>query len=144
MNRDEMWAKNGVSAETDATVAAWIIQAPWAHPVWHSYWLHVIHLRPLAGGDIGPSVYVPGATHELWLYALNPDADPETVARECKPAQHFLTPINFAAQLVLPDDAGAVDLAAGTARDVLKGLLNPDTDARSQWIERFGDAMVIA
>jgi hypothetical protein len=34
----------------DGGIAGWIIQAPWAHPVWNSYWLHVVHLRSIDRG----------------------------------------------------------------------------------------------
>ena len=34
---------------SDAAVDAWLIEAPWAHPVWHSYLVMLIHLRPIPG-----------------------------------------------------------------------------------------------
>lgn len=37
----------GVSAENDATLVHWVIEARWAHPCWHSYSLVLVHLRPL-------------------------------------------------------------------------------------------------
>jgi hypothetical protein len=132
---------HGKSPEHDAAVASWIVQAPWAHPVWHSYWIHIIHLRPIDRGE-GPvptTFYLPGASHELWLHALNPDLPLEQMIAEGMVS--FLTPMNFAAQLILADDAAAEELARTTVQDVLAGRLNPDTDAVEQWFTRFGDNM---
>lgn len=129
----------------DGAVASWIIQAPWAHPIWNSYWLHVTHLRPIDRGDKGifePTFYLEGATHELWLYALNPEFRAEDIARTVEPFGSCLTPINFAAQLKLDSDAAAAELARKTADDVLRMRLNPDTDFIRQWAERFGANMV--
>src|SRR5215831_4724961 len=55
--------------EDDATLAHWVIEAPWAHPCWHSYSLVLIHLRPMPDGR-ETKFYLPCASHEMWLYAL--------------------------------------------------------------------------
>lgn len=58
-------------ANDDATVAMWVIEARYAHPVWHSYLLVLVHLRPMA--DLRETVfYLQGATHEL-MYLLGHD-----------------------------------------------------------------------
>ena len=35
------------TSRADSSVASWVIRAPWANPLWHSYALHLLHLRPL-------------------------------------------------------------------------------------------------
>lgn len=133
----------GHDPEMDGGVAAWIIQAPWAHPLWHSYWLHIVHLRPIDRGEgpIPTKFYLEGASHEIWLHALNPEIPLAEIVAEAKPHECILTPKNFASQMILESDAAAIDLARDAARDVLEGRLNPDTDAISQWRARFGDNM---
>lgn len=126
----------------DGVVASWIIQAPWAHFLWHSYWLHFVHLRPIERGEgvIPTKFYLEGATHEIWLYALDPEVPLEiSIGNEKMPA--VLTPKNFASQLILESDEAAVELARSTAKDVLEARLNPDTDAIRYWWARFGSNM---
>src|ERR1700674_3928364 len=61
-----------VSNPDDCTIAAWIVHAPWAHPLWHSYHLTLSSLAPTPG--IREAVlYVPGASHELMVWACDPD-----------------------------------------------------------------------
>jgi hypothetical protein len=133
----------GFDPALDGYVASWVIQAPWAHPCWFNYWLHVVHLRPIDRGDgpIETIFYLDGATHEIWLYALNPDVPLAEIVSEAKPHEALLDPKNFASQLKLDSDEAAVDLARETACDILFARLNPDTDAIQQWWDRFGDNM---
>jgi hypothetical protein len=133
---------SGFDPAHDGAVASWIIQAPWAHPVWNSYWLHFVHLRPIDRGEgVIPTIfYLEGATHELWLYALDPETPLEiSIGNEKMPA--VLTPKNFASQLILESDEAAIELARSTAKDVLEARLNPDTDAVRAWWARFGENM---
>src|SRR6185369_6380027 len=64
VNLTTLRKKLGVDPAKDAGLAHWIIEAPWAHPVWHSYVLVLIHLRPLVGFE-KPHLYLDCATHEL-------------------------------------------------------------------------------
>lgn len=123
-----------------ATLVGWIIEVPWAHPLWHSYVLWLIHLRPMADGR--PTLtYLPDASHELHLSALDPDKPRSPViAGDAGPS--VLTPMNFAAQMRKYTDSDAIDRINCAVRDVVDGRLHPDTDFRSQWIERFGDNMM--
>lgn len=133
-----------IKPEEDGTVAFWLIEAPWAHPHWHSYALTCIHLRDIPGHK--PVIYLEGATHEFFILALTVEGDrarlAETgmVGREGAPK--VLLPPNFAAQFIAETDEDAEKLIEDTVKDVCDGTLNPDTDYRSQWIKRFGDAMI--
>lgn len=134
-------ARSGMAAagRTDATVAGWIIAAPWAHPFWHSYRLVLIHLRPMP--DNRPTkFYLPGATHEIWLEALDPD-HPRQSAVDGSPA-HTLRPMNFGAQFIEASDADAAARIASSVKMICDGLLNPDTDAIRQWVALYGDNML--
>lgn len=132
----------GLDPKHDATVSSWIVSAPWAHPFWSDYWVYLCHLRPIDRGDgpIETKNYLEGATHEMWVAALDPGV---------KAAEHgellvprYLTPMNFGAQMIYPSDQVAAQHIEGAVRDVLERRLNPDTDFRRQWIARFGDNMI--
>jgi hypothetical protein len=117
----------------ELTVASWILRVPGAHPFWAFYWIGCVSLKPMAG--VPPAIInLPGATHEILLFALNPEIEP---ALDAEPA--WMEPINFAAQFIEPNDHAAAVRIRATVQDVIDGTLNPDTDARSQWIARFGD-----
>lgn len=129
------------AGRADGGVAAWVIHAPWAHPVWHSYILLLLHLRPVAG--FPPAVvHQPGATHEFHLYALDPDEPTgPVVAGDAKPA--ILTPGNFGAQLIAESDAAAVEkIEAEAIGPIVRHELSPDTDFFSEWVRRFGSSLV--
>jgi hypothetical protein len=130
-------------------ICTWLIEAPYAHPIWHSYALSCIHLRPLP--DLPPPhIVVPGATHEFHLFAIDPRADRSAlIADGCfGPKIRPLVPQNFAAQLKCPalitedSDNEARQLMDDLVHDICNRVINPDTDYRKQWIERFSGAMI--
>jgi hypothetical protein len=120
-------------------LASWILEARWAHPVWHSYFITLVHLRPQAGLP-DAVLYRPDATHEFMLFALDPKQPREPQLREQRAA--ILMPPNFGAQLVEVSDADAIARVDQAIDMVLAGLLNPDTDARQSWVALFGDTMI--
>lgn len=124
----------------DATVCAYVIEAPWAHPFWHSYYFFCVHLRDLPGQSRPPLRKFAEATHEVMLYVLNPDKPRQALVdgRELHPSQSFLTPVNYVGQFVAEDDAMAAGVVDRAVIDICNGLLSPDTDFRSQWVARFG------
>lgn len=133
-----------VAAENDGTVAHWIIEAPWAHPIWHSYSIILVHLRPLAHqrtarGD-KTLIYLDGATHEMWVMAIDPAADRNEIMRRSVMGE-WMTPKNFAAQFIAPSDDGAKDRIAAAVRGICDGMLSPDTDFQNDWKRLFGDNM---
>ena len=120
--------------------AGWLIEAPWAHPLWHSYYLTAMHLRHIEG--MGPAhIYLEGATHEVVLFALQPDKSREPFAQGEDTAQ-LLQPANFIAQWIAKDDDEARDKVFECVNDIVAGKLSPDTDFRSEWIVRFSDSNV--
>jgi hypothetical protein len=130
----------GVKPEQDACLDHWIVEAPWAHPAWHSYSLVLIHLRPMADRR-KTLIYLDGATHELWLYALDPEKDRNPMQKtgivDC-----WLNPKNFSAQFIEISDDLARKRVREAVMSICAGRLNPDTDARQQWIELFGNNMM--
>lgn len=104
-----------------ATVATWWLDCPDQTPFWRHYHLGIVHLRPLAAAAARPPVInIPGATHELILYAVNPEPDPQPDDPRTWQALH---PLNLVEQLQLPDDAAACGLLRQAAQAVVAGLL---------------------
>lgn len=121
-----------------SAIGMWIINAPWAHPLWHSYVMALIHLRHVDG--LGPpSIYLQGATHELFLYALS-IGQPLAPVIEGKAIPIHLEPANYAGQWIAGSDAEAIDKVELAIEEIMRGALSPDTDFRHQWIARFGDS----
>lgn len=121
-------------ARRSLSLTNWIAYVPWAHPIWHSYWITGVALRDVDG--MPPAkINLPGATHEIMVYALDPH---KPIKLDSHP--RLLTPANFVGQFIAADDAAAEALLQQTVQDVLNTRLNPDTDARSQWVARFGDS----
>jgi hypothetical protein len=122
-----------------ACVALWVIEAPSAHPAWHSYVMSLIHLRPIPGLE-PPIMYVADATHEMVLAALDPDKPRQPAIDGCD--LWPLNPPNFAAQFTAENDAAAMAHCEQSVRAIVAGQLSPDTDHTHAWIDRFGDGMV--
>jgi hypothetical protein len=133
--------------DKDGTVGIWMINAPWAHPVWSNYMMLCVHLRPMPGKQRPAVIHKPGATHEVMLYALDPGKPvPVETFEGAELHPKLLTPANFVGQFTI--DADKPEVADQLARELLEsaaikpicaGKLNPDTDASWQWIELFGD-----
>lgn len=115
----------------NATLKAWIISAPWAHPAWHSYEIAVYHLRPDPKFP-ETKLFDPRATHEVVVFALDP-SHPIVVGE----APHILTPANYAEQFHADSDAEAVAYVTKTVQDICDGNFSPDTDFAAAWRIRF-------
>lgn len=114
-----------------AEVRGWIVEAAWAHPMWHSYMVMAVHLRQAEG--FPPAViHLPGATHEVMVYALDPQHT-ATVDR----TPRFLLPANFHGQWIAASDDEAGAKVDACVDEILDGTLSPDTDFRRDWIARF-------
>jgi hypothetical protein len=130
--------------DVDTSVAVWIVEAAWAHPIWHSYVAVLVHLRA-APGVPEPLIYLQGATHEIWLYALAHDRprEPGIRGRE-SPMRHAMEPKQFAAQFIERDDEAAHARVEAALAEVCSGHLSPDSGHHHQleWAVRFGANML--
>lgn len=139
MDLDAIRKFRHISADNDGTLDMWLIEAPWANLAWHSYVIILIHLRPLPDNR-STKFYLDGASHEIWVYALNPDADRNEMLRTGQ--IRFLTPINFASQFIESDDDAARQRVEKAVRMICEGKLSPDTDYIRHWMYLFGDNMI--
>lgn len=132
----------GVSPDQNACICHWVVEAAWAHPAWHSYTIFCQHLRPIKGYDTPVIVHLEGATHEMLVFALDPSKDRESLIKTGIVESRWLQPANFAAQIRSPSDEAANAVIRLAVQEILDGVLSPDTDFRSMWVERFGGNMV--
>lgn len=121
-----------------AEVAEWVVEAPWAHPLWHSYALVLMHLRFMPGSTV--KFHLDGASHELWLMALDPKASRQDMITSAEMVP--LQPMNFAAQIIEPSDDAAVARVEKAVQLICAGRLSPDTDFIRNWVALFGDNML--
>lgn len=118
--------------------ASWIIDAPWAHPVWSQY-VAMLYDLTTPHPDGPPVIYLAGATHEFLLYALDPAHplkrnDPIQKARVTR-----LLPANYGYQFKAESDDAALARVQAIVDDIVAERLSPDTDFRSVWNVRLAD-----
>lgn len=130
----------GKNADQHGGIATWIVEAPWAHPAWHSYLVIALHLRSMPEHET--AIYREGATHEILVFALNPDCNREKLI-ECPILDGaLLLPANFAGQFIEVSDDLARERIKKTVQQICDGVLSPDTDWTREWVKRFGDYML--
>lgn len=123
-----------------AGLATWIINGPY-HPFW-SWWLvGVVHLRELPNAG-PPVIVVPGATHEMVCYTLDPDppagrpAVPDLDRCEAGDLHGglpgLLHPADWVVQFTVPEDRVAVHIAE-LAVDAIVAGDSCDSDYRGAW-----------
>lgn len=122
-----------VRPDQEATLTAWFLCIPSAHPLWQCYLLAVIHLRHIAGVPPAHKRFA-AATHELMVIALDPEHRPNPEDRE---TWRWLTPINVAEQFAVNSDADAIDMGEQFARACVDGYVVVEPagimGARDQW-----------
>lgn len=128
--------RRGVSNDPRASVTlpSWIASAAYAHPMWSHYVILCVALRDIPGVPKA-TVHLAGATHEVMVFALDPDSQPAV-----NDMPRMLHPANFVAQFIEPDDVSAAARVQQAVQDVIDGTLNPDTDFRRAWVDRFGSS----
>lgn len=109
-----------------ASVAYWLLHCPGAHPVWAWYIVACIHLRAEEGlGDAHKAF--PEATHELVVFAVNP----EVALDPAKPVEWManrLTPQNVVQQFQVGTDSDAERVVYALMAAFCDGRLSPDSD----------------
>jgi hypothetical protein len=102
-----------------ASLAGWLIEAPGQSPAWSHYGMSLVHLRPVEGAP-DPVIRIPGATHEILLYALDSEANPKPNDRD---SMRPLLPLNAECQFRVDSDDDAIDLLEGCVRAIVDGIM---------------------
>ncbi|QIG66770.1 hypothetical protein EVB27_100 [Rhizobium phage RHph_TM16] len=116
---------------------AWVIDAPWAHPIWSQYVLWLYDLT--SDFEKPPTIHLPGATHEFMLFALDPE---HPVPRDQPPSETKfkpLTPANYGYQFVADSNQAAEERIQELVDGIVAKKLSPDTDFRSLWDKLLPD-----
>lgn len=120
--------------------ATWLVSAPWAHPLWHSYAFLLYDLTtPLEKPSFKKREDV---THEMLVYAMHPDRKPH-VASDMKDWNLdgcCLRPANHGYQFAAPSHEAAHTRIAALVEMIEGQRLSPDTDFRRDWDSLFADA----
>jgi hypothetical protein len=125
----------------DATVAHWVVEAPWSSQVVHSYSLVLIHLQfNMSGAPVHR--YLPDATHEVGLIAIHPMVERDNMLREPTDVNFWIYPEVFGAQLIEPSDEAAVRRVFRAVELICAGRLSPHPTHVRAWAELFGDNML--
>jgi hypothetical protein len=132
------YAWREIYPNSDVYSVAWIINAPWAHPLWHQYVMALYDLTtPHADGP--PTLHLPDATHEFMLFALDARYPIEKDAPIYAAELRRLVPPNYAYQF----KAESNDAALARVQEIVDGIvaekLSPDTDFRSLWDKLLPD-----
>lgn len=121
---------NPMRGTTD--VARFVLHLPRVTPFWAWYVITVVHLRPMDGAP--PAiVLVEGATHEVLVLAIDPNAGAPGDGwdlDDTTKAPRWLSPLECVRQVTGLVDEGAVELAASLAHAAVDGLYVPDSDRR--------------
>lgn len=140
---NDTWAnrEDHEKVEGSAWGVTWVIQAPWAHPAWSQYVLALFDLTSDTGNP--PILYMPGATHEFQLYALDPnypvsEADRPSAMIE-QDRMRLLSPASHGYQFRAATNYHAADRIQAVVDMIVRHELSPDTDWRMNWDVLFRD-----
>lgn len=112
------------SRDQAACLAVWNLTLPGQSIAWERYTLGVVHLREVVGAR-PVVIHRPGATHEIIVFANDPQLSEERFQRgEAAP----LSPLNHVCQFTTADDVMAVDIAEAMVRRLVDGreIAEPD------------------
>jgi len=112
-----------------SAIGVWFLDAPWCHPMWKQYYVSLIHLGHVEGLGAA-TVVVPGATHELLVFALDPQnqMDPTMLT-----PPKMLTPQNLGQQFQAESPEKAKATISALLKQVCHGTLSVDSDYRRVW-----------
>ena len=115
----------------------WVIDAPWAHPLWSQYVVLLYDLTTVQDGAQMPKVVLEGATHEFMVFAVDPshkiekDADAWDLGRTGQ--LRLLQPANYGYQFIAESNDAATARIQAIVDQIIGESLSPDTDFRSWW-----------
>ncbi len=132
------WRETIERTSKSAWGTSWGIDAPWAHLAWSQYVLYLYDLQTDIG--VAPKLHLPDASHEMLLYAVNPDTPIERDKPLSAQKYALLHPGNYGYQFKAADDAAALARIQAIVDEIVAQRLSPDTDFRSHWNAMFSDA----
>lgn len=132
------------STRAEQTLVMWLLDAPQAHPFWTQYLLSVVMLDDHP--DFPPAnKHFPEATHELFVFALNPDYGPHD-EETLKPFMEkgslpILQPINVVQQFKATGEQ-MKKLVRCAVQDVVDGKLSPEAPFSTESNNKYWGAVL--
>ena len=124
----KIWKATFNKENSPACLSAYLVHAPWMHPMWDYHLATLVHLRPL--DDFPANFQFPEATHEFAVLALNPEQEP--ISLDATKFQG-LQPISIAQQFISLSDDGAIEIIEKHLEFVKNGMISLDSDFRTAW-----------
>ncbi|MGO8241268.1 hypothetical protein ACC806_34590 [Rhizobium ruizarguesonis] len=136
MNENYAWKERYPHSEVFSV--SWVIDAPWAHPMWSQYLVTLYDLTTPHKDGI-PTLHLKDATHEFLVHALDLR---HQVPRDVPPSKVrivMLQPANYGYQFKADSDEAAEARIQELVSGIVAGKLSPDTDFRSLWNKLLPD-----
>jgi hypothetical protein len=118
--------------DQEASLAAWHLNCPHAHPFWSWYMVTLIHLRDVPGMSKPATKQYPGASHEVIVMSLNPD-HALTEPGQIQHPLYYLEPFDHVIQFDGTTDEQAIRVIELYVRACVDGHISPDQDYREAW-----------
>lgn len=133
------WKLTKFPSERSNFYAMYLVEAPFAHPIWHSYLFSLVDLvwRP---GDASLNIHLEGATHEFVVTAMHPSISRQKLIEGDRTHCIQFTPANFLCHFIAINDDDAERRMLRSIQEVINGTLSPDTDFRAMWVQRWNDS----
>lgn len=122
LNHDLPPVKDRPNPATAACINRWVLHLPGYSVFWNCYCLAGCHLREVEGTPLAIK-HFPEATHEIVLFALDPDHDQETLRSGGIAA---LKPTNYCKQVSLRGDEQLDVVLRELCKEFVAGRLIPE------------------
>jgi hypothetical protein len=126
-------ARGDGPADWQACLGAYLVEAPFAHPIWSHYMVSAVHLRDIDGVKAAEKLF-PDAAYEFSILALEPNQPlPDIDGSEAHPPS-VLRPADLMHQVAggVTDEQMTLVLE-DQVRVITMGMLSPDSDFRETW-----------
>jgi hypothetical protein len=113
--------------EARAQIGSWLLECPFAHPVWSQWVLSLVHLRALEGLPVAV-----GSGHSLAIFAVDPcyELGPEAGVT---PRSLMSPPVVVDFATFGANDVRAVERVEALIEATMRRELSPDDDYQRRW-----------
>ena len=129
------------TTRTTSKSGTWVVKAEWAHPHWNWYAVFLIDLTDELEDGPDPNLHMEDATHEIQVWALNPDMGDPDLSGQAPWGLRFLEPMNHAYQFRASTHEHALKRVRSVVKSIAEKKLSPDTDHARTWDRLFADGV---
>lgn len=128
----ELMPEKPAVKDHEASISAWLINVPGAHPFWSWWSVGMIHLRDIPGVPPANKRY-PEAEYEFMIYTIDPNRCPHPDPDKAAEGYPHLIPFDVSEQFHGVSDQDAARICEGAVRAIVAGYISPDQDYRMAW-----------